>query len=459
MDDALLELILDRLDSEPLEPGPAALLLAACEGAAALDAAVVEGSRSSEATRSPAVVRRKEEPAGAWLNSISVRGFRGVGPECTLPVEPGPGLTLVVGRNGSGKSSFAEGLEALLTGSLRRWDDRSSVWKESWRNLHSDDEVWVSADLSTAQGATTLERRWPRGAEFDKGVATMQVHGKKRVDLFDLGWDAALEAYRPLLSHAELEAFFGRPTDLYELLSQVLGLEDLVDTAKHLAEARKQAESHSALAKKALPALTKRLEEIDDERAAKVLAALGPRKWDLDEVEAAVTGSASGESGSEHEWLRRVTQLRSPDLTRCGEAAEALRLAADRLDGVRGSEAGKARQLADLLEAAVEHYEADHQSDCPVCGTAEALGAEWGAQARERIEALRREAGEATQAHRAADESLKSARSLLTAPPSLLSDPRSDRLDVNQVLGLWQKLGSGARWRRTCRSASPGRPP
>jgi DNA repair exonuclease SbcCD ATPase subunit len=37
-------------------------------------------------------------------------------PATTLEVERGPGLTLVVGRNGSGKSSFAEALELLLTG-------------------------------------------------------------------------------------------------------------------------------------------------------------------------------------------------------------------------------------------------------------------------------------------------------------------------------------------------------
>ena len=35
-------------------------------------------------------------------------------------VEPGPGLTLVVGRNGSGKSSFAEGIEVALTGHNER---------------------------------------------------------------------------------------------------------------------------------------------------------------------------------------------------------------------------------------------------------------------------------------------------------------------------------------------------
>src|SRR3954447_1471011 len=60
--------------------------------------------------------------APVWLKSVTVEGFRGIGPEATLELTPAPGLTVVVGRNGSGKSSFAEGLELLMTGALKRWE-------------------------------------------------------------------------------------------------------------------------------------------------------------------------------------------------------------------------------------------------------------------------------------------------------------------------------------------------
>ena len=52
------------------------------------------------------------EPPGVYLGAITMAGFRGIGPATTLPLQPGPGLTLVVGRNGSGKNSFAEGMPA-----------------------------------------------------------------------------------------------------------------------------------------------------------------------------------------------------------------------------------------------------------------------------------------------------------------------------------------------------------
>ena len=93
-----------------------------------------------------------EKPAsaamsGAYLTSLTVEGFRGIGPKQTLTLTPGPGLTIVVGRNGSGKSSFAEALEVLLTGDSKRWSDRSKIWKEGWRNLHQAHPAAIEAEL------------------------------------------------------------------------------------------------------------------------------------------------------------------------------------------------------------------------------------------------------------------------------------------------------------------------
>lgn len=83
-----------------------------------------------------------------FLRSIAVQAFRGIWPKVTLHLPPGPGLTVVIGRNGSGKSSFAEAAELVLTGDNKRWSDRTAVWKEGWRNFHEPAETEIAACAS-----------------------------------------------------------------------------------------------------------------------------------------------------------------------------------------------------------------------------------------------------------------------------------------------------------------------
>ncbi|HEX6075195.1 MAG TPA: AAA family ATPase [Micromonosporaceae bacterium] len=87
-------------------------------------------------------------PATAWLTKIQVAGVRGIGPAATLEIAPRAGLTLVVGRNGCGKSSFAGAAELVLTGDSRRWAGRTGVWKEGWRNLHADGDPYIRVGLA-----------------------------------------------------------------------------------------------------------------------------------------------------------------------------------------------------------------------------------------------------------------------------------------------------------------------
>src|SRR5262245_29775935 len=94
---------------------------------------------------------------GAYLVSIEVEGFRGIAAPARLELSPGPGLTLVTGRNGSGKSSFAEGLELLLTGKNDRWETRPRVWQEGWQNLHATGPTKITARLHVDGEPATTE--------------------------------------------------------------------------------------------------------------------------------------------------------------------------------------------------------------------------------------------------------------------------------------------------------------
>lgn len=437
MDDALLDLILQRLDEHPLGEQAADALLAACDSAGALERHL--GGEPAPRPTPTGATAESSEPTGAYLRSITVSGFRGVGPECTLPIEPGPGLTLVVGRNGSGKSSFAEGLEVLLTAGLRRWQDRPVVWRDSWRNLHSHDTTKLHAELLLEDGGpTSIERTWAADAEFGDSAATMQIKSRKRQALAELGWDEALKAYRPFLSHSELEAFFGgKPSDLYELLSEVLGLEDLVETAARLATARKAREGALGEAKRSLPSLTTRLDALDDERAARCADALRGKTWNLDLVESIVTGTESAPAAGELDWLRRAAQVTGPDLAIATQVADGLRGAADLLDSTAESESGRARQLADLLDAALEHAAHADDRSCPVCGTAAILDAKWRKRAESQVSELRDTAKAADEAARAAKLARQAAGSILSGPPAWLAKPAPAGIETDTVANTW----------------------
>ncbi len=58
-----------------------------------------------------------------YANKIDIHNFRAFGPNFSLSIPPGPGLIIVYGMNGLGKTTFFEAIEWLLTGNVRRIDD------------------------------------------------------------------------------------------------------------------------------------------------------------------------------------------------------------------------------------------------------------------------------------------------------------------------------------------------
>jgi hypothetical protein len=198
-DTTLRDLVLKRLEAETQpEDAWSALVLAALDGPDDLARLLDEGQGPSSAPGPPASAAApavqgpsiapsaqsapKPTPSIAFLRAVTVEGFRGIGQKATLDLTPGPGLTLVVGRNGSGKSSFAEGLELLLTGDTYRWKQRTKVWREGWRNLHHP-KAALAADfaLEGERGACTVACEWKEDAELDGPDRWAQVKGKPRM--------------------------------------------------------------------------------------------------------------------------------------------------------------------------------------------------------------------------------------------------------------------------------------
>ncbi len=443
MEQVLQDIIRARLDEEKKLGEPARLMItAACRSDEALAAALLGEAIPPETRLRPEAADGRYP---ALLQSIRVEGFRGVGPAATLEISPGPGLTLVVGRNGSGKSSFAEALELLLTGDNSRWSTRSAIWKEGWRNLHHA-EARIDAEfvLEGSKGKTSISRRWAPGAKLEDAETLVSVPGSKASTMDDLGWGAAVEMYRPFLSYSELGSMLDAgPSALYDALSAILGLEDLVVAEARLKEAAKERRKLADEAKASLAPLLERLGEIEDERARACLEALSGEIWNLDTVERSVVGPEySLQEETEGAALRQLTTLEGPGADEVEIAADGLEAASAAIDQLGGTEAQRALQTAELLESAIR-FHADHgDQQCPVCGKG-SLNGTWRDETGREVARLRTVAERADLAYRLRSEATKSAKSLMLAPPSLLSTASALGINVDNLSKAWKSWASG----------------
>ncbi|MGW0180627.1 AAA family ATPase, partial [Nocardia sp. NPDC003345] len=242
-------------------------------------AAVVRAALSPPESRTSGDAAAGLGLEGIFLRAIRVRGFRGIGPETVLELPDGPGLTVVTGRNGSGKSSFAEAAELALTGGNRRWDGRSSAWREGWRNLHHTGPVRVELELRGDGGEPlTVAREWSAEDALPGGGWTQRRGAGPPAGFARTDWAVPLELYRPFLSYSELGALVdGKPSELFDALHQLLGLDELILAHERIRARRLELERAARAARRERLALRADLSGVPDERA--VLA--GPRTDEL----------------------------------------------------------------------------------------------------------------------------------------------------------------------------------
>lgn len=312
-----------------------------------------------------------------FLSSITVQGFRGIGPALTIEFDCRPGLTVIQGANGSGKSSIAEGLELLLTNGLKRWDVKSRKdWREGWRNLHHSGDALVEARFIETDSVGTIVRRrmWPSDAtSIDQGKTEFEQPGN--VGFASLAWNEAFQTWKPFMSPAEVQNLIDQPADAYDVMRSTLGLDPLSEAQKRLADSRKPLQDQSKRLGQDKSEIVKRLQASDDDRAIFCLNALQSSPEDLDALRRVVSGQRADEPDS-IAVLRSLSALPVPD---AGEVADRLaELATARLANAElvGTDLERERTTLELLERALA-FHADHgDRDCPVCGGAQ-LDSAW----------------------------------------------------------------------------------
>ncbi|MDT3439009.1 AAA family ATPase [Pseudofrankia sp. BMG5.37] len=475
--DELYEVLFDAvIEADSLSDQVKDLVLAAFEGAEELEralggAAVVRAEPLRLARPDPGQI------PGVFLKSISVRGFRGIGPTATLDLQPGRGLVLVVGRNGSGKSSFAEAAEFVLTNRTER-AERGKVWRDGWRNVHRTEAPRIELEL-TVEGSRrsyTVVREWPAdNRDITAGTTQVLVHSESPRPFAELAWHTALTDYRPFLAYSELSGLITNPnSEIFDALAPILGLDDLTDADQRLQKTHSAIKAAAKAAGPSRTALLAALTPSDDPRAATVIEALSkasPHRWDLEAATTAACGPVSpsahpvtgvvGPTEDEVTRLRDLAALTVPAATDVAARADGLRAAVKRVADLDGTPAAEARRLASLLTAGLDHHHTTGDGPCPVCGTGTLDGA-WRTAATAEVNRLRGLATEADAAVVGLDAATRTALALVAdSPPALArANIAADRAEAGAAAELdeltAQALAAWRDWSRMREVTTPG---
>lgn len=313
------------------------------------------------------------------LKSIQVRGFRGIGQTSTLELDPGNGLTFVVGGNGTGKSSFAEALECVLSGTTKRWNDSKPDGKKNWRNIHYGTSPLVKVTLRgrTSSRCEEIKLSWKTHADFDEGQISSPTTGEATLETIR----QKVATYPPLLPHAELDRMANeRQSDLFDALNPLLGLSEVDAVMDKLAEKQRISEVAMKSFKKTKKELINLATEDSDAEVQRIGAeirdgTLSPQK---------AVQLLAFETGLEERrfQLYSLSGLAEIDLEYVEAAVNNLTAHQQRATELENALSATSSQVVDLLALALEIDQQKQDSTCPVCGV-QTITDEWRTNTRE----------------------------------------------------------------------------
>lgn len=406
-----IEILEQLIEDEKTSPLSQALIDGALRGRSALEA-VLATTDSALPHLKPQVRPPAPVAPTVFLQQVVVEGFRGAGPAATLDFVPGPGLTLVVGRNGTGKSTFAEGLETLLTGTTARWEERSQ-WKDTWKNLGHTGAPRVAATLlAEGIGPCVVQRVWKLGDDLAAGVFEVE---HPAVPEATLDWRASCLAARPFLGYRQLGTVVDKPADVFDTLHEVLGLELLTDATSRLNEQLKAIADRNRSAATQLERARSQLAISSDERAQELLKLLGAKKPDLQQIQQSLTASHR-EGGRTKPALVAFARYQLPQPGDWRDASVGSTQAHEQFLDASSAAAEQSAELIRLLDMAIVTLDASG-GECPVCS--KPMTADEVAEIAQRRDSLKQSSKAFTTAKSNLDEAQRRMRELVQKLPDI----------------------------------------
>ena len=169
--------------------------------------------------------------AGAtWtLEKVSIKGYRGIGNDdpLVLTFDPTPGVTVLHGLNGAGKSSISDAIEIGLTGKIPAVTAGTAGKAALWDPIH------LARGATSARVEVTLaseDQRLLLIALLDSS-GNIQSHeaeltnavGTRKIAL-DASWHDALASHQPVFAYASLERRVQLSKDLATYFEGLLAL-------------------------------------------------------------------------------------------------------------------------------------------------------------------------------------------------------------------------------------------
>lgn len=165
-----------------------------------------------------------------WLlEQVSIHNYRGISNEdpLTLLFDPTPGITVLHGLNGAGKSSISDAIELGLTGntpiSLGGTAGKAALWEPIHLSRGSS-SARVEVVLSSNDERLILVTVLGQNGAVESHTASLETAtGRKTISL-DASWQQALVSHQPVFAYATLERRVQLSKDLATYFEALLAL-------------------------------------------------------------------------------------------------------------------------------------------------------------------------------------------------------------------------------------------